>query len=793
MKCNKYLFYALISISSLVLFSKNLYAQGNTCATATTFSADCTSPTSYNLTSATNTVTPSCGGNTREGWYTFTATSTFHVVNVTADTRNVVVSAYEGTCASAEIACANANGNGGSETLSLTTTPGQTYFIQLTRNNGNGNMSGTICLSSPLANDECTGAIDLTVNTGACVPVEHTNVNATFGNAASGGNPSCANGTGSPDVWFRFVASNASTDIETQAGAVGAIGDTGMQLYSSDGTCNNLASLECNDDGGTGLYSLISRNDLIVGQTYYIRIWGFSGATGTFNICVTSPAPIVPPANDECTGAFDLNVGQFECSFGGITTENATYSNTFGGDPTCASGTGSQDVWYKFVAPAGGQAVIDTQAGSITNSGMELYHSTDGTCNTLTSVACDDNSGSGSMSRILDYNLTGGDTYYLRVWDAGGGDGTMDICIQNQYSDCDVSFPLCSSSSFNTNSFGPGAVDSNIGNCFSGGIDATELQSIWINFEIQTTGTLSFIIDSQNPGGDDYDFNLFRANTCTDISGANSVSCNASSTTGTGGTTGIDSGLAAGFGDNNPDPNSENPGGGNPFNDDLNVIAGERYYIVINNFSATGIGFDLSFDGTAGLDCVVLPVELTEFGGEKVKEQNLLHWATAREYNTSHFEIERSQDAMDFIKIGELKSGNKKLETQIYQYWDNEPQVGINYYRLKQVDLDGTFTYTKTIAIDNQGIITTFEIQKMYPNPAQNAINFVFTVPTSNSEIQVEVFDSNGKSVSKNINTYQKGVQNFNQNLSSFSKGLYILRISNLKTGETLTEKFIKQ
>ncbi|WP_291726953.1 T9SS type A sorting domain-containing protein, partial [Bernardetia sp.] len=376
----------------------------------------------------------------------------------------------------------------------------------------------------------------------------------------------------------------------------------------------------------------------------------------------------------------------------------------------------------------------------------------------------------------------------------GGGDGTMDICIQNQYSDCNVSFPICSSTSFNTNSFGVGNELTNIPGCFG---NSNELETVWMTFTTQTAGNIGFTIDPQSATDDDYDFILYRAdnnNFCDDINTNGSiVSCNASSSTGASGSTGINTLISTGFTDNDPNPNSENPGAGNPYNHFVPTTAGDKYYLIIDNFNTSNIGFDISFSGTADLDCTILPLELTEFGGEKVKEQNLLHWATAREYNTSHFEIERSQDAMDFIKIGELKSGNKKLETQIYQYWDNEPQVGINYYRLKQVDLDGTFTYTKTIAIDNQGIITTFEIQKMYPNPAQNVINFVFTVPTSNSEIQVEIFDSNGKSVSKNTNTYQKGVQNFNQNVSSFSKGLYILRISNLKTGETLTEKFIKQ
>ncbi len=621
----------------------------------------------------------------------------------------------------------------------------------------------------------CAGAVSLTPAT-TCGTNAYS-ITSAFTRDAVVAASCVTNANNREDGWFSFVANATSTTITATTNR-----DVALAIYQ--GGCGALSEVAsgCIDVGGNGTTESLTVTTAI-GTTYLIRVIRFEAGGNnnmTGNICVVSTPPL---ANDECTGAFDLPVGQFSCTFGGITTVGATYSGL--PNPTCGGGTGSQDVWYKFVAPAGGQAVINTQAGSITDSGMELYHSTDGTCGTLTFVACDDDNGTGNMSQILQYGLTGGNTYYVRVWQKNGGAGTMDICIQNQYSDCDVSFPLCSGTSFNTNSFGPGATDSNIGNCFTGGFDETELQSIWLNFEIQTTGTLGFVIDSQNPAGDDYDFNLFRATTCADVNGANSVSCNARSDTGPGGTTGVSTA-------NGGATNSEGPGVGNPFNLDLPVVAGERYYIVINNFSATGIGFDISFVGTAGLDCVVLPLEFTEFGGEKVKDQNLLHWTTAREYNASHFEIERSHDAMDFIKIGELRCGNKKMENQIYQYWDNEPQAGINYYRLKQIDLDGTFTYTKTIAIDNQGAITNFELQKMYPNPAQNAINFVFAIPSSNSEIAIEIFDSNGKSITATTQNYEKGIQNFTQNLSSFSKGLYILRITNLQTGQVLTEKFVK-
>ncbi|WP_338812160.1 T9SS type A sorting domain-containing protein [Bernardetia sp. Wsw4-3y2] len=576
------------------------------------------------------------------------------------------------------------------------------------------------------------------------------------------------------DGWFSFQGNGNDVTIE-------ATTNRNLVLAVYSGACGALVEENCTNAGGGNNQTEILTVPTINGDIYFVRLTRRGNnlaATNSMdgNICLSSP-----PANDECTGAFDLNVGQFECTFGEITNTGGTYSNTFGGDPSCTA-AGAQDVWYKFVAPAGGQVVIDTQAGSITDAVMELYHAPDGTCGSLASVDCDDDGGAGTMPRILEYNLTGGDTYYLRVWEFGGGEGTLDICVQNQYSDCDVSLPLCSSSSFNTNSFGEGNTDTNVGNCFTGS-DNTERQSVWVNFEIQTSGDLQFIISPQ-VDSDDYDFILYRdeGSFCTNINANGTVvSCNYSDDVSPGDT-----------GANGGSSNSQNAGGTN-INADIPVLAGERYFLLINNFENSSSGFDLDFTGTAGLDCVVLPLELTEFRGEKIKDQNLLHWATAREFNTSHFEIERSNDAMDFINIGELKCGNKKNENQIYQYWDKEPQIGINYYRLKQVDLDGTFTYTKTISIDNQGIITNFEIHKIYPNPAQNAINFVFAVPASNSELQIEIFDNNGESVVATTENYQKGIQNFNQNLSSFVKGLYILRISNLKTGQVLTEKFVKK
>jgi len=117
-----------------------------------------------------------------------------------------------------------------------------------------------------------------------------------------------------------------------------------------------------------------------------------------------------------------------------VTSAGTTVSATFqsnannGGTPSCTV-TGAPDVWFMFTAPASGNIIIDTGAGTMTNSGMSLYT---GSCGSFTEVSCDNNSGTGNMSQITATGLTPGATYWIRVWNVGGsGTGTFTICVQD--------------------------------------------------------------------------------------------------------------------------------------------------------------------------------------------------------------------------------------------------------------------------------------------------------------------------------------------------------------------------
>ncbi|MFY7885590.1 MAG: hypothetical protein ACOVOV_12205, partial [Dolichospermum sp.] len=147
-----------------------------------------------------------------------------------------------------------------------------------------------------LGNDECSGAIALTVST-SCSYTTYSNSGATASTGVTA--PGCANYLGG-DVWFSAVV--PATGVLTVDLQSGVITDSGMAFYS--GTCGSLTLLECDDDDSTnGLMSNISMAGLTPGQTIYIRVWEYGNDNnGTFGICATTTLP----PNDPCTSISNI-------------------------------------------------------------------------------------------------------------------------------------------------------------------------------------------------------------------------------------------------------------------------------------------------------------------------------------------------------------------------------------------------------------------------------------------------------------------------------------------------------
>ncbi|MCB9178397.1 MAG: T9SS type A sorting domain-containing protein [Flavobacteriales bacterium] len=421
--------YSLRSLAAMVLGMAvtlvQAQAPSNACGTALANQYPVGTTCSYNdfdkPTSFTATYNPgTCNSdNNDDAWGWFTATSSTATVTYDPDNSDdPILHLFSGACGSlSQEGCADAAGNGGNETVTITTTPGSTYFIRVQRDNTNSAMNGRICIVAPPANDDPCQAVSLPVNS-SCVNTAGTNVSATA--TAGIPAPGCANYSGS-DVWFSFVAP-ATAEPVTISTSAGSLTDGAMALYSATACAGTYTLIECDDDDGPGRMPELVRTGLTAGVTYYIRMWGYNGATGTFNICVSIPPA---PANDDPCSAVGLTLNS-TCSYTNGNNQSGTATAGIPA-PGCASYT-SGDVWFSFVAPASGAATVRTTAGTLTNGGVALYSAT-ACAGTYTLIECDDDDGPGDMGEITRTGLTPGATYYIRVWGNAGSTGTFGICL----------------------------------------------------------------------------------------------------------------------------------------------------------------------------------------------------------------------------------------------------------------------------------------------------------------------------------------------------------------------------
>jgi hypothetical protein len=135
----------------------------------------------------------------------------------------------------------------------------------------------------------------------------------------------------------------------------------------------------------------------------------------------------------------------------------------------------------------------------------------------------------------------------------------------------------------------------------------------------------------------------------------------------------------------------------------------------------------------------ILPIYLSSFTGENEGNTNHLYWVTEQEINSSHFEIERSNNAIDFYYIGRANAN----ETNPYEFIDEVPLVGDNYYRLKMIDLDGSYSYSKIINIKTELNKLNF---MLFPNPINDILTYRFYTPMSES-LQIQIFNISGEEV----------------------------------------------
>lgn len=186
----------------------------------------------------------------------------------------------------------------------------------------------------------------------------------------------------------------------------------------------------------------------------------------------------------------------------------------------------------------------------------------------------------------------------------------------------------------------------------------------------------------------------------------------------------------------------------------------------------------------------VLPVELVNFKlNTTVEGKIIVAWQTASEINSSRFEIERASRGMDFTVMDEVQAAGSSTEQIDYSIIDEDPIDGINYYRIKAIDLDGSFEYSeiKTVSLESNSI---GELQ-VSPNPARDEISLSFEL--SKGDIySLQVVGSDGVIVYQGNVVGYEGVNEIDLNISSYIYGVYYINFFSSENTNFKGIKFVK-
>lgn len=200
------------------------------------------------------------------------------------------------------------------------------------------------------------------------------------------------------------------------------------------------------------------------------------------------------------------------------------------------------------------------------------------------------------------------------------------------------------------------------------------------------------------------------------------------------------------------------------------------YYVDVTNGTSRVISSPIWYTRN---DDVVLPVILSAFEVQKVNSSVKISWTTSQENNSHYFVVQHSVDGRSWTDVGQANAMGLSVTPTYYSIMDNAANIGINLYRLKQVDRDGRTEYsTIKSVLFNQG----YEVL-ITPNPATNYVN-VYLSRNTTIISKISVYQMNGSLVKQFVtnNTFLQ------INTSSFAKGMYFIKVIN---GDVVTTQKI--
>lgn len=458
-----------------------------------------------------------------------------------------------------------------------------------------------------------------------------------------------------------------------------------------------------------------------------------------------------------CT-ALPLTFASSDC--GSVST---TVTGNFGAatasglaDPgSCGSGvysSGINDYYVSAIVPNGQYALRFEMEWSgcglfcVSNPGWAIYLANGGVCNTLTPIICggDDGLVPSTGFNVSITSLQPGDLVIARVWETDNQDSDIDIQAMvippNDF--CEDALPLqgygCNYLASDLNEPDTWAPNQGLfdDNCTGGDWSSNE-NGVWYTFSVdpntpQPISIQILNVNCDNTGAGNMQMGIWtNSNTCN-LNAETMVEC------------------AVGL--------------GNVLLGPVNLSVGDYYLFV---------------DGNAGANCIwefesteVLPIELGRFSGKILKQQTHLDWTTYTESDNDYFEVLHSTNGRDFAPIGEVAGHGTTFQLQDYSFIHTSPSFGENYYRLRQVDLDGRYSFSNTIVVS----YLKSRIVEVYPNPLVGQTLHFDVEGFDPTQIQFNLTDASGKLIFSDVLSYENE-PTIQFQLPDLSRGTYFYTI----------------
>lgn len=172
-----------------------------------------------------------------------------------------------------------------------------------------------------------------------------------------------------------------------------------------------------------------------------------------------------------------------------------------------------------------------------------------------------------------------------------------------------------------------------------------------------------------------------------------------------------------------------------------------------------------------------LPVELTSFTASAKGNVVELTWQTATEKNSAYFEVQRKADKDNWTSIGKVSAAGTTTEKARYSFTEKDVKGAVAYYRLKMVDLDGSYSYSKEVEA-KVGLPVSFELSQNYPNPFNPSTTIQYAVPVD-SKVKLEIYSTLGELVTTLVNDLKPaGNYSVAFDASRYASGTYIYRLT---------------